>query len=137
ILLRGRREELRRLPARVRVPVGRRAAMVAVLHATPFAASRFGEEVGSYTVRYEDGSSDTIPILYRRNIGSWLDEPISIDQEIAWSGRTLSGLDVRLSLLRWMNPHPDKVIASIEFASNGTDATPAIFAVTLLAERAD
>ncbi len=137
ILLRGRREELRALPARVRVPVGRRATTIGILHATPFPADRFGQEIGTYTLRYEDGTGESIPILYRRHIGSWLDEPISIDQEIAWSGRTLSGLEVRLSLLRWVNPHPEKVIASIEFASHGTDATPAIFAVTLLAEKVD
>ncbi len=137
VMLRGAREELRGLPVRARVLVGRRAATVAILHATPFPAARFGEEVGTYTVRYEDGSREAIPILYRRNIGSWLEEPISIDQEIAWSGRTLSGLDVRLSLLPWVNPHPQKVISSIEFASQGTDAAPAIFAVTLLAEKVD
>ncbi|MBI3975346.1 MAG: beta-N-acetylhexosaminidase [Armatimonadetes bacterium] len=137
LLLRGAREELRRLPARARVTVGQRAAVIAILHATPFAAGKFGEEIGSYTVRYEDGSRETIPILSRRNIGSWLEEPISIDQEIAWSGQTLSGLEVRLTLLRWVNPHPQKVIAAIEFASKGTDAAPAIFAVTLLAEKVD
>ncbi|HEV8338480.1 MAG TPA: beta-N-acetylhexosaminidase [bacterium] len=137
VLLKGIREELRGLPARARVPVGRRAAIVAILHATPFPAARFGEEIGSYTVRYEDGSHEAIPILYRRNVGSWLEEPISIDQEIAWSGRTVSGLDVRLSLLRWSNPHPEKVITAFECASRGTDAAPSIFAVTLLAAKGD
>ncbi len=137
VLLRGTRDELRGLPARARVPVGQRAAVVAILHATPFPAARFGEEVGTYTVRYTDGSREAIPILYRRNIGSWLEEPISIDQEIAWSGRTNSGLDVRLSVLRWINPHPQKVISAIEFGSKGTDAAPAIFAVTLLVEKVD
>jgi len=135
VMLRGAREELRRLPQRVRVPVGQRAAVVAILHATPFPALRFGEEVGTYTVRFEDGTQETIPLLYKRNIGSWLDEPVSIEQEVAWTGRTLSGLEARLSLLRWVNPHPEKVIASIEFASKGTDAAPVIFAVTLLSEK--
>ena len=41
---------------------------------------------------------------------------------------------MRLSLLRWVNPHPEKTIAALEFATKGTDATPAIFAVTLLSE---
>jgi hypothetical protein len=111
--------------------------VIAILHTTPFPAARFGEEIGTYTVRYEDGSREAIPVLYRRNVGSWLEEPISIDQEIAWAGRTASGLDVRLSLLRWTNPHPQKAIAAIEFTSTGTDATPAIFAVTLLAAQVD
>jgi len=135
ILLRGAREELRRLPPRVRIAVGQRAAVVAFLHATPFAAPRFGEEIGAYTVRYGDGTQETIPLLYKRTIGSWLEEPVSIDQEIAWSGQTLSGLEVRLSLLRWVNPHPEKTIAAIEVTTRGSDATPALFAVTLLSEK--
>jgi hypothetical protein len=135
IMLRGAREELRGLPERVRVAAGQLAAVVAILHATPFAAPRFGEEIGAYVVRYVDGTQETIPLLYKRNIGSWLDEPVSIDQEIAWAGKTLSGLEVRLSLLRWVNPHPGKTIAGIEFTTRGTDATPAIFAVTLLRGR--
>jgi len=108
---------------------------VAFLHATPFAAPRFGEEIGAYTVRYGDGTQETIPLLYKRTIGSWLEEPVSIDQEIAWSGQTLSGLEVRLSLLRWVNPHPEKTIAAIEVTTRGSDATPALFAVTLLSEK--
>jgi len=135
IMLRGAREELRGLPEVVRVPVGQRAALVAFLHATPFAAPRFGDEVGAYLVRYEDGTQETIPLLYKRNISSWLDEPVSIEQEVAWSGRTLAGLEVRVGLLRWTNPHPQKVITAIELTTRATDATPAVFAVTLLTEK--
>ncbi len=135
IMLRGSREELRRLPASVRVPVGRRAAVITVLHASPFAASRFGEQVGTYTIHYEDGTEETVPLLYKRNINTWLEEPVSMEQEVAWSGRTVSGLDVHLSLLRWINPYPLKVIRAIDLASAGTDAAPAVFAVTLLADK--
>jgi hypothetical protein len=134
VLLRGAREELRRLPLRVRIPVGRRAAAVAFLHTTPFAAPRFGQEVGAYVIRYADGTQETIPLLFKRNIGSWLDEPVSMEQQVAWSGRTRSGLEVRLSLLVWANPHPAKTIAAVEATTRGADATPALFAVTLLDE---
>ncbi|MDQ7848741.1 MAG: beta-N-acetylhexosaminidase [Armatimonadota bacterium] len=132
VLLRGAREELRRLPLRARIPVGRRAAAVAFLHTTPFAGPRFGQEVGAYVVRYTDGTQETVPLLYKRNIGSWLDEPVSMEQQVAWSGRTRSGLEVRLSLLVWANPHPAKAIAAIEVITGGSDATVALFAVTLL-----
>lgn len=135
VLLRGAREALRGLPAAVRLPLGRRAAVIAVLHATPYPAGRFGEEVATYTLRYADGSAERLPVQYRRHIGSWLDEPVSIAQEIGWVGRTLAGVEVRLSLLRWVNPHPEREIAALEVVSRGTDATPAIFAVTLLEER--
>src|SRR3989337_296629 len=74
ILLRGAREELRGLPPRVRIAVGQRAAVLAFLHATPFAAPRFGEEIGAYTVRYGDGAQETILLLYKRTIGSWLEK---------------------------------------------------------------
>lgn len=132
VLLRGAREELRSLPLRVRIPVGRRAAAVAFLHTTPFAAPRFGQEVGAYVIRYADGTQETVPLVFKRNIGSWLDEPVSMEQQVAWSGRTRSGLEVRLSLLVWANPHTAKTIAAVEATTMGTDATVALLAVTLL-----
>ncbi len=130
VMLRGTRGALRALPQRVTVPVGRTAGALCFLHALPHPGSRWGDPVLVYRVHLADGSSADVPVQYRLHIMTWLDDPITIEHEIAWEGRTRSGLDVRLSMLCWTNPRPDQPIVTIDLLGGESDAAPAVFAIT-------
>lgn len=130
VMLRGTRGSLRTLPQRVTVPVGRTAGALCFLHALPHPGSRWGDPVLMYRVHLGDGSSADVPVQYRLHIMTWLDDPITIEHEIAWEGRTRSGLDVRLSMLCWTNPRPDQPIVTIDLLGGESDAAPAVFAIT-------
>jgi hypothetical protein len=130
-MLRGAREALERLPDRVAVVVRRPAAALCFLHALPYPA-RAGDLVATYRVYFDDGGSADIPVHYRRTIGTWLDDPVALEHEIAWSGSTRSGIDVRLSMLCWTNPDPRRAIMTIDLIAGTAAAAPAIFAITAL-----
>ncbi len=132
VLLRGARPPARAKPERVAVGAGFAAGALCFLHALPYPASRFGEEVATYRVRFADGGAAQIPIRYRVNIGTWLDDPISIGHEIGWAGKTRSGVDVRLSLLCWSNPDPARPMVAVELQAADVASAPAVFAITAL-----
>ncbi|HET8678686.1 MAG TPA: beta-N-acetylhexosaminidase [bacterium] len=130
VMLRGTRGSLRALPQRVTVPVGRTAASLCFLHALPHPGTRWGDPVLTYRVHFGDGSSADVPVQYRLHIMTWLDDPITIEHEIAWEGRTRSGLDVRLSMLCWTNPTSDQQIVTVDMLAGESEAAPAVFAIT-------
>jgi hypothetical protein len=129
-MLRGARGSTHALPQRVTVPVGRTAGALCFLHALSQPGSRWGDPVMTYRVHFADGSSADIPVQYRLHIMTWLDDPITIEHEIAWAGRTRSGVDVRLSMLCWTNPAPQQSIVTIDLLGGESEAGPAIFAIT-------
>jgi hypothetical protein len=130
VMLRGSRGSTHALPQRVTVPVGRTAGALCFLHALSQPGSRWGDPVMTYRVHFADGSSADIPVQYRLHIMTWLDDPITIEHEIAWAGRTRSGVDVRLSMLCWTNPAPQQSIVTIDLLGGESEAGPAIFAIT-------
>lgn len=131
VMLRGAGEALERLPNRVAVVVRRPAAALCFLHALPYPA-RSGEQVATYRVYFDDGGSADIPVHYRRTIGTWLDDPAALEHEIAWSGSTRAGIDVRLSMLCWTNPDPRRAIMTIDVIAGPAETAPAVFAITAL-----
>lgn len=136
IMLRGERDVARTKPARVTVRHGARAQCLVIIHAALDRAVNFGEVAGRYTVRLAGGRSAPIELRYGQNISSWLWDAErgipSIEQEVAWSGRTAAGNEVLLQMIRWRNPQPEVPIESIELASAGGRASPVVFAITAL-----
>lgn len=130
VMLRGTRGSMSALPQRVTVPVGRTAGALCFLHAVPHPGSRWGDPIVVYRVHFADGSSADVPVQYRLHIMTWLDDPITIEHEVAWEGRTRSGLDVRLSMLCWTNPRPDQPIVTIDLLGGESEVAPAVFAIT-------
>lgn len=136
VMLRGERETAAALPERVTLRWGGRAACLVVVHTTLDRAVSFGDVVGRYTVRLAGGRAVPIELRYGQDISSWLWDAErgipSIEQEVAWSGRTAAGNDVLVQMIRWTNPQPETAIESIELASAGGRASPVVFAVTAL-----
>ncbi len=135
VMLRGERDVAADLPGQVTVWVRARAACLAVLHAALDSAP-FGEVVGRYTVHRDGADSVEIPVRYGREISSWLVDPergvASIEQRVAWTGRTRAGVEVNLQVLWWRNPDPARPVRAVTFASAGGRASPAVFALTAL-----
>lgn len=90
-----------------------------------------GQRVGEYTVHYQDGTSVNLPLIYGENITAWTDDRPAMDQQTAWRGQTDSGRFVRLRTFAWNNPHPDKIIDTIDLkAEEGNQASVTLFAIT-------
>lgn len=112
------------------IKVGSEAKQLWFLHATAYPDAP-GSRIGAYVVHYRDGAEVNIPLVYGENIASWTyDRPIKACQ-VAWRSGTTDGQPVRLRAMPWTNPHPDKLIESIDFRSEpGSQASPVLLAIT-------
>ena len=123
-----------------KIEVGASFERIVFEHATINSAPRIVwvpfEKIGDYIVRYEDGSSVSIPVKYAENImaydtayaipmpqefyrhngyvGTWFSDP-------TYQGKDESGADLTVSGFVWENPNPDKKIESIEYAPIDSD----------------
>jgi len=112
------------------IPVGCKARQLWFLQTTAFPDGP-GRIVGRYIIRYEDGTAEEIPLSYGKNTMSWLDNAPTIAHQAAWKGQTKSGKAIRLRMLPWDNPHPEKTISAIDFiVAKGSQASPVLLAIT-------
>jgi tetratricopeptide (TPR) repeat protein len=115
------------------IQIGRKCTRLHFLHSTGWAVSN-GTVVGWYVLRYADGSSQTLPIVYGQDVRDWwvgMPEELGIrNGRVAWEGKTSSGHPVRIYSRTWENPSPDVEVASIEFTSAMTKCAPFLLAIT-------
>lgn len=125
-------------PAKVEgIKVGQKLAKLHILHATGHTVDD-DTEIGSYTVHYADGSKETIPIVYGKDVRDWWygdGAPDVSRGKVAWKGDNDAakgmGARVRLYLTTWDNPHPDKQVTTIDYSAPGTtNAAPFCVAMT-------
>ncbi|MCS6862032.1 MAG: family 20 glycosylhydrolase [Abditibacteriales bacterium] len=129
------------LPSRVyQIPVGAQVKSLFFLHTTSKPrhtaetmydrAAADPQRIGEYVITYADGTRERVPLLYRKNIVDWNDRLGGSRADIAWLGRTASGALLLLSVWEWQNPHPEKVIHTIDIVSAHTEVRPVVLAVT-------
>jgi hypothetical protein len=136
------------------IKVGRAFPKLHLLHATGYGnGSEIGKdgmegdplfvaddtEIAAYKVRYEDGSVETIPVVYGKDVRDWwfAENSKGVTRgKVAWKGDNdlAKGFQsqVRLYLTTWKNPHPAKRVASIDYVkTNDTPAAPFCVAISL------
>lgn len=119
LVLRG--SERGRFPAKAEgLPVGQKLTRLFVLHACAWP----GEEVGSYRLRYEDGTHHDFRLINGRNIGDWR-APRELPEAVPAVIRGNRQGDGLVAVYRtvFQNPHPDKKILAIDFLSAGADVS--------------
>ena len=127
-------------PAASGIPVHRRVVRLYILHATqhgkPSHGVAEGELIAEYRVRYADGELATIPVRIGEDVRDWWSkdqEPLSRSQ-IAWAGNNkvalAAGCYLRLYLSTWKNPHPEKIVESIDYVTMASKADPFCLAIT-------
>lgn len=123
----------RTLPREVTIPLGTRAAGLAILHTTAYPAPATGQPVGRYTLTYRDGTTVEVPLRYGQEIAAWTDVALnSLHRYPAWRGETTIGLQVGADVIVVRNPYPDKLLHSLAVTSEGRWANPVVLGVTLL-----
>jgi hypothetical protein len=96
-----------------------------------------GTEIGTYLVRYGDGTEERIPIIYGADVRDWLrssDPAVPSRAGLAWAGKNEAAGkedEIRLFWSRWENPHPAKRVAEIDFETKDTACAPFLVALTL------
>jgi len=146
--------------AGVTIPVGRRAASLCFLHAAPVAPENKklfygfgtscrieleGVKVAEYEVEYADGERETVRVGHGWNVPAWssLDSlyyrfaRYPADSRGIWTGRLPDPAEngesqtAVASLYEWVNPHPQKTIASLRLKKATSLIDYSLFALTL------
>ena len=107
------------------------------LHGSGWNANR-GAFVGQYVVHYADGTRETIPLVFGRNIEDWWftpQEPAPVPEaEVVWTGANSASLSqdrgTRLYQYSWTNPRPELAVQTIDFLSGMSDTAPFLIAIT-------
>jgi hypothetical protein len=118
------------------IAVRQTAHRVHFLHAAGW-SSPLGTVIGHYVVRYADGQTREIPIVYGEDVRDWWTHSNEVGRGSAqpvWSGpntTSSTGPLVALYLTSWSNPLPNLPIESIDYRSIMENAAPFLVAITL------
>ena len=121
--------------------VGAKFDRLHILHSTGYGENpqmAEGTEIGAYTVVYESGQEERIPIVYGEDVRDWWDWPgrTALKRaKVAWTGANPAAAanerKIRAFAVIWKNPHPDRVVKTLEVSSSETNCDPMVFALTL------
>ena len=127
------------MPAKVEgIKVDQAFGKLHILHATGYVAEE-GVVIGSYVIHYADETTEKIEIVYGQDVCDWWygdgdKEPSK--GKVAWKGENPPsksiGKKIRLYMMTWKNPKPDKKVATIDFiAEDKTPCAPFCLAMTV------
>jgi hypothetical protein len=129
------------LPSEVKgIPVNAAFERLHILHSTGYGENpqmTEGTEIGAYTIRYADDTTERIPIVYGEDVRDWWDWPPRTDlkrAKVAWTGTNPFAntyeRKIRLFAVTWTNPHPAKKVTSIDMNTAETECDPFLVALT-------
>ncbi len=129
------------------IVVNRKLRRLHLLHGTGYGA--YGDDdhpfhvkddalIGEYLVHYEDKTTQTIPIVYGKDVRDWWnwDQGKAVTRgKVVWEGENefskQNEVKLRVYLTSWENPHPGKRLMRIDYRStNETAAAPFCLAIT-------
>ncbi|MFN0127611.1 MAG: hypothetical protein ACKV19_13100 [Verrucomicrobiales bacterium] len=115
------------------IKIGQKSPAIHFLLSTSWGRESRGTEVARFVIRYQDGTSQTLPVRFLDDVADNVvtsSEPVAASQ-IGWRGLRDNGAVSELSELVWKNPSPGKAIATIDFESAQARAAPFLIAITL------
>ena len=129
--------ELKQFPPQLKdIRIDEKCRRLHFLHGAAFQAAK-GDRIGAYHVRYADGVTADVPIVYGRDVWDWWQVEQDVtgpNARVAWRGSNpaarQSGKGVILFKLTWENPRPDFKIASVDFESAMQTSAPFLLALT-------
>lgn len=130
----------------VGIRVAQKCQRLHFLHATRDTEDGKTRVVAHYVVHYDDGTSEDVPVTYNRDLSGsnrfdpW-PESLAPGGDLsrgplvlAWSSETDAfGKIGRVFLFKktWQNPHPEKVVKSLDFVSTKAATAPFLVAITV------
>lgn len=97
--------------------------------------------IGKYVIHYDDKSTAEVEIVYGRDVVDWWaypDRKGPTKGKAVWEGENEAskGFDakIKLYLMTWENPKPDKKVETIDFVATNPDQEAAPFCVGITAE---
>ena len=111
------------------IEVGMKVTHLYVLHTAGW-EQKPGEPCYYLKVNYADDTMAMVPVPFEEAIGGWWNPKPIPDAKIAHESANSVCQQIGLYCWRWTNPHPDKMIKTLDFESGKDNAVPAIVAIT-------
>ena len=119
------------------IKIGLKCARLHFLQGTISGAGE-DQPIGRYLVKYADGETEVIPILYGvdvRDSWNWSEGPQATrNAVVAWTGQNAAtharGYKLQLYRRSWENPRPATRITALSFLSSQTHSAPFLLAIT-------
>lgn len=105
------------LPKEARLALNRSVNTLYLLHTTAWQTEP-GSEVGRIVVEYADGTQSEQAVVYGRHIRAWNDRLYALEGLPLWRARGANGELATARLLKWSNPHPEKVVRTVRFVAS-------------------
>ena len=104
-----------------------KAGSIYFLHA----ASKAGAVAGQYTIRYADGTSESVYLRMGQEVTGWWMPDDTRLARLAWWGANPVFENVGVVVYGWDNPRPDEEIERIEMRASGAGGMLLVLGVTL------
>lgn len=118
-----------------------------IMRKTKFLIANKRSPIAYYIIKYDDGSIEKVTMNYGFNVGAlcpplhsrftydirYVHKAVSKDQEwpVVQDCRDCTPGAPAAYQYEWVNPHPEKKIASIDFISMNSEVLPALIAITV------
>jgi hypothetical protein len=100
-----------------------------------------GTVIAKYLVHYDDKTTADVEVQFGRDVVDWWaypDRAAPTKGKVAWEGENeaAKGFDakIKLYLMTWENPKPDKKVEAIDFVATNPEQPAAPFCVAITAE---
>jgi hypothetical protein len=127
------------------IKVDQKFVKLHILHSTEYgeggAVIEPGTRIAEYKIKYDDGTSETIPVVYGEDVRDWWFYPNSKEVtrgKLGWKGENeyckTFDAELHLYVLTWENPQPAKKVISISYAKVDPESVAAPFCVAITLE---
>ncbi len=116
------------------IPIDREVQQMHFLQSALF-RERDGAQVGSYVIKYSDGTRAELPLIYGRNIrdrGDYKSTPEA--KVVVWRRKgteTQGDAKMQLFVLTWINPRPKSEVKSVDVVPAAQPKATHLLAITL------
>lgn len=113
------------------IPVKSKFKRLYAFHTAQYTVN-LGTRVGAYQVNYQDGTQEKFPLLYGEDVSDWWFDfqPTVERSRVGWVGRNDTN-SIRFTVTRFDNPHPDKLVNSLDLVSADAGSCLCCAALTL------
>ena len=122
------------------IKVGRSLKKLHFLQACGYSTDE-GATIGKYVIHYADKTTADVEIVYGRDVVDWWaypDQKAPTKGKAVWEGENEASkgfeAKIKLYLMTWENPKPDKVVEKIDFIATNPEQPAAPFCVAITAE---
>ena len=125
-----------KMPAAVAgIAVNRKMSSLAALVSAAWGPAPEGTALATIVLHYEDGTTVSLPIQYKRHVTEWWDPPELLPSaRPGWVGGNPVHQPIVVYVAIWSNPEPDKKVTTLDLVSAETSTPVTVIGLTAVSD---